>query len=73
MSGPAKVIIYPSKDGRLDIQLRVEDGTVWLSQLEIAELFGSTVANVNIHIRNVLKEGELVRRSGKERCHLHEP
>lgn len=59
MSEPAKVIIYPSKDGRPDIQLRVEDGTVWLSQLEIAELFGSTVANVNIHIRNVLKEGEL--------------
>lgn len=59
MSDPAKVIIYPSKDGRPDIQLRVEDGTVWLSQLEIAELFGSTVANVNIHIRNVLKEGEL--------------
>jgi len=59
VSDPAKVIIYPSKDGRPDIQLRIEDGTVWLSQLEIAELFGSTVANVNIHIRNVLKEGEL--------------
>lgn len=58
-NSPAKVIIYPSKDGRLDIQLRVEDGTVWLSQLEIAELFGTTVANANIHIRNVLKEGEL--------------
>ena len=56
---PAKVIIYPAKDGRPDIQLRVEDGTVWLSQLEIAELFGTTVPNANIHIRNVLKEGEL--------------
>lgn len=59
MSDPAKVIIYPSKDGRPDIQLRVEDGTVWLSQLEIAELFGSTKQNVSLHINNILEESEL--------------
>lgn len=64
MSDPAsKIIIYPAKDGRPDIQLRVEDGTVWLSQLEIAELFGTSVPNANIHIRNVLKEGELTTES----------
>ncbi|CAM3013465.1 virulence RhuM family protein [Rariglobus hedericola] len=59
MSDPAKVIIYPSKDGRPDIQLRVEYGTVWLSQLEIAELFGSTKQNVSLHINNILEESEL--------------
>ncbi len=31
-----KIIIYPAKDGRPDIRLRIEDGTVWLSQAEIA-------------------------------------
>ena len=60
MNDPAKVIIYPAKDGRPDIQLRIEDGTVWLSQLEIAELFGGTVANINLHVLNILREGELV-------------
>ena len=54
-----KIIIYPAKDGRPDIRLRIEGGTVWLSQAEMAELFGTTVPNVNIHISNILKEGEL--------------
>lgn len=36
---PDKVVIYANKDGRPDIQLRVEGGTVWLTQAEIADLF----------------------------------
>jgi hypothetical protein len=55
---PDKIVIYPSKDGLPDIRLRVEDGTVWLSQAEIGELFNSTTANINIHIKNILEEGE---------------
>lgn len=59
MSDAEKIIIYPAKDGRPDIRLRIEGGTVWLSQAEIADLFGTSVPNVNIHISNILKEGEL--------------
>lgn len=55
-----KFILYPANDGKPEIQLRVEDGTVWLSQAEIAALFGTSVANVNIHIRNILRDGELL-------------
>lgn len=55
---PDKIVIYPAKDGRPDIRLRVEDGTVWLTQAEIAELFGNTTANINIHIKNILEDGE---------------
>lgn len=55
---PDKIVIYPAKDGRPDIRLRVEDGTVWLTQAEIAELFGNTTANINIHIKNILDDGE---------------
>ena len=56
---PNKIVIYSAKDGRPDIQLRVEGGTVWLTQAEIADLFGTTTANVNIHLKNVVTEGEL--------------
>lgn len=55
-----KFILYPTADGKREIQLRVEDGTVWLSPAEIAALFGTSVGNVNIHIRNVLREGDLL-------------
>jgi hypothetical protein len=53
------MILYRTDDGRTDIQLRLEAGTVWLLQLEIAELFATTKQNVSLHIQNVLKENEL--------------
>jgi hypothetical protein len=55
----SELLIYQTEDGRARVQFRALDGSLWLTQLEIAELFGGTVANANIHIRNVLKEGEL--------------
>ena len=54
-----KLIIYSAKDGHPDIRLRVEGGTVWLSQLEIAELFATSKQNVSLHVRNILKDKEL--------------
>lgn len=56
MSG---IVLYQTDDGLAQIQLRAQEGSVWLSQLELAELFATSVPNVNIHIRNILKEGEL--------------
>ncbi len=61
--GKGDFVLYATPDGRTEIELRVEQGSVWLSQLEIAELFGTTIPNVNIHIRNVLKEKELQKNS----------
>jgi hypothetical protein len=54
-----EIILYTSEDGVSHIHLRVGDGTVWLTQLEIAELFQTTKQNVSLHARNVLDEGEL--------------
>ena len=54
-----EIILYRSEDGLLQVQLRAQDGTVWLTQLEIAELFQTTKQNVSLHARNVLDEGEL--------------
>lgn len=53
------MILYTSPDGETQIDLRVEAGSVWLTQLEIAELFQVTKNNVSIHTKNILQEGEL--------------
>jgi Virulence protein len=53
------LILYRTEDGRADIQLRAVDGTVWLSQAEMADLFDTTPQNITQHIRAVYAEGEL--------------
>lgn len=58
MSGD--VILYNTEDGRTQLRLEVRDGTVWLSQAEMAELFQATKQNISVHIRNILSEGELL-------------
>ncbi|MDO8805244.1 MAG: virulence RhuM family protein [Elusimicrobiota bacterium] len=55
----SEIIIYSTEDGKSRIQVRLEDGTVWLSQVQIADLFQTTVANINIHLKNIYSEGEL--------------
>jgi hypothetical protein len=49
-------LLYQSKDGK---EKRLENETIWLSQKQLAELFQTTIANINIHIRNIFAEGEL--------------
>ncbi|AJP55822.1 hydroxyacid dehydrogenase [Pandoraea vervacti] len=55
----AELVLYATEDGSAQFFLRAEDGSVWLSQSELAELFQTSVPNINIHIKNVLEEGEL--------------
>lgn len=54
-----ELVLYATEDGSAQFFLRAEDGTVWLTQLELAELFQTTKQNISLHIRNVLSEGEL--------------
>lgn len=54
-----ELILYRSEDGRAEIQLRTGGDTVWLTQAEMAELFQTSVPNINIHIKNVLESHEL--------------
>lgn len=58
MSG-GELILYTTEDGHAAIRLRAEDGTVWLTQLDMATLFATTKQNVSLHIKNILAEGEL--------------
>lgn len=55
-----EVILYQRADGTPTIEVRFEDATVWLSQQQIAELFGTTRENITMHLRNVYDEGELI-------------
>ena len=55
-----ELILYQSEDGLSEVQLRAEDGTVWLSQSEIAELFQTTPQNITQHVKALYLEGELV-------------
>lgn len=55
----SELILYQTEDGLTRVQLRLVDGSVWLSQSEIAELFATSKQNVSLHAANVLKEGEL--------------
>ena len=53
------IIIYQTEDGQTQVDVRMENDTVWLTQLQMAELFQKDRTVVGRHIRNVYKEGEL--------------
>lgn len=54
-----QLILYTSEDGQAQVQLRAEHGTVWLTQLEIAELFNASKQNISLHLKNLFEDGEL--------------
>lgn len=54
-----ELILYNSVDGKSRVSLLARDGSVWLNQAQIAELFATSVPNISQHINNILKEKEL--------------
>ena len=56
-----EIIIYNTEDGKARISLRLENGMVWLSQSEIAELFDTTKQNISKHIKAIFEDRELNR------------
>lgn len=56
----AEIVIYQeSESPDFQIEVRVENETVWLTQLQMAELFEATKQNISLHVNNLFKEGEL--------------
>lgn len=53
------LILYTTEDESTRIDLRIEGGTAWLTQVETAALFATTKNNVSLHVRNIFQEGEL--------------
>jgi len=61
------VLFYQLPDGQTQLQVQLQDETVWLTQAQMAELFDVSRPNVTMHLRNVFKEGELEEKAvGKE-------
>ena len=55
----AEFLIFTSQSGEDSIEVRVENGSIWLTQKLIAELFAKSVSTINEHIKNIYAEGEL--------------
>jgi hypothetical protein len=58
MTDKNEIILY-QPDNTIQLEVRIEDETVWLTQSQMSELFLTTRNNVTIHISNIFKEGEL--------------
>lgn len=56
-SAAGQLLIY--RDGSLNLQVRLDGQTVWLTQLQLAELFQTTKQNISLHIANIMEEQEL--------------
>jgi len=54
-----EILLYQSEDSIIKIDVRLEGETVWLTQKSMAELFQTTVPNINMHLKNIFDEGEL--------------
>ena len=54
-----QIVIYQTEDGQTQIDVRLENETVWLTQAQMVELFQTTKQNVSLHLGNLYKEGEL--------------
>jgi hypothetical protein len=54
-----QLILYTSEDGKAQVQLRAELDTVWLTQLEMADLFNASKQNISLHLKNLFRDGEL--------------
>lgn len=55
----SELILYTTDDGQTQLHLRVEGDSIWLSQMEIAELFQTTKQNVSLHAKNIFEDNEL--------------
>lgn len=58
---PASLVLFQSEDRQTRIEVRLDGGTVWLTQAQIAELFQTTPQNITIHLAALYAEGELTR------------
>ena len=63
MNEDNKIIIYQTADNQTQIDVHMENETVWLTQAQMAELFQKDRTVISRHIRNVFNEGELEKQS----------
>jgi prophage maintenance system killer protein len=65
-----QVVLFQVADGQVSLDVRLEDDTVWLSQAQMAELFGRERSVITRHVGNVFREGELPEKSNVHFLHI---
>jgi prophage maintenance system killer protein len=70
INGGGEVVLYEAPDGQIRLDVRLEQDTVWLTQAQMAELFGRERSVVTKHLRNVFREGELNEKSNVQNLHI---
>ena len=66
-----KIVIYQTEDGQTQIDVRLENETVWLTTAQMAMLFDKEESNIRRHVINVFNEGELERENNVQKIHVN--
>ena len=66
MSNQSEIVIYQSDDGRIRLETRLENETLWMTQSQMADLFGCSADNISLHLKNIFEESELIESSTTE-------
>ena len=56
---PSGLILYQADDRTTRIEVRLDGGTVWLTQVQLADLYQTSVPNINLHLKEIFEAGEL--------------
>ena len=59
MNEHGNIIIYKDKNGNDNIEVKMQDNTVWLNQEQLVKLYNSSKSNISEHIKHIFEEGEL--------------
>jgi prophage maintenance system killer protein len=70
VNGGGEVVLYEAADGRIQLDVRFERETVWLTQAQMADLFGRERSVITKHVRNVLRDRELDKKSNVQNLHI---
>jgi hypothetical protein len=71
--GNSEVALYEAAGGEIRLEVRLDRDTVWLTQAQMADLFGRERSVVTKHLRNVFAEGELAEKSNVQNMHIPNP
>ena len=55
----SEILIYQNENGNIKVDVMFEDGSIWLSQAQICEVFGKAKSTISEHIKAIFEEGEL--------------
>lgn len=68
--GKGSVVIYQTKNKQIQLEVKLEKETVWLTQKQIAQLFQTDRTVITRHISNIFQSGELLEKSNVQKIHV---